>query len=83
MYGFILFKNSKGTTKLNLQLNKSLDSLADLTEEQVIIINYMAIKNNYNFTLSNELDLKSITIDEKSINIEYCKEVIKNERKSK
>lgn len=82
MYGFILFKNSKGTTKLNLQLNKSLDSLADLTEEQAIIINYMAIKNNYNFTLSNELDLKSITIDEKSINLEYCKEVIKNARKS-
>lgn len=82
MYGFILFKNSKGTTKLNLQLNKSLDSLADLTEEQVIIINYMAIKNNYNFTLSNELDLKAIVIDEKSINLEYCKEVIKNARKT-
>lgn len=82
MYGFILFKNSKGTTKLNLQLNKSLDSLADLTEEQVIIINYMIIKNNYNFTLSSELDLKTITIDEKSINLEYCKEVINNAKKS-
>ena len=89
MYDFILFKNSKGTTKLNLQLNESLDSLADLTKEQVIIINYMAIQNNYNFILSSELDLKAVTINEKSINLEYCKEVTsickrvdKNERKS-
>ena len=82
MYDFILFKNSRGTTKLNLQLNKSLDSLADLTEGHSIIINYMAIKNNYNFILSSKLDLNSITIDEKSINLEYCKEVIKNGRKS-
>ena len=83
MYDFILFKNARGTTKLNLQLNKSLDSLADLTTEQAIIIDYMSIKNNYNFTLSNELDLNAITIDEKSINIEYCKGIIENERKSK
>ena len=82
MYGFILFKNIRGTTKLNLQLSKGLDSLADLTDEQATIINYMTNKNNYNFTLSNELDLNAITIDEKSINLEYCKEVINNERKS-
>ena len=83
MYDYILFKNARGTTKLNLQLNKSLDSLAELTNEQAIIINYMSIKNNYNFVLSNELDLNAITIDEKSINIVYCKGVIENGRKSK
>lgn len=88
MYDFILFKNSKGTTKLNLQLNKSLDSLADLTGEQVIIINYMAIKNNYNFILSSEPNLNAVTINEKSIDFEYCKEVtsicrgLNNERKT-
>ena len=82
MYNFILFKNTRGTTKLNLQLHKSLESLADLTDEQATIINYMTNKNNYNFTLSSELDLNAITIDEKSINLEYCKEVIENERKS-
>lgn len=82
MYGFILFKNIRGTTKLNLQLSKGLDSLADLTDEQATIINYMTNKNNYNFTLSSELDLNAITIDEKSINLDYCKEVINNERKS-
>ncbi|MBO7431378.1 MAG: hypothetical protein J6U02_00580 [Elusimicrobia bacterium] len=82
MYGFILFKNVRGTTKLNLQLSKGLDSLADLTDEQATIINYMTNKNNYNFTLSSELDLNAITIDEKSINLTYCKEVIENGRKA-
>lgn len=75
MYNFILFKNVRGTTKLNLQLSKGLESLTDLTDEQAIIINYMANKNNYNFILSHELDLNVITIDEKSINLEYCEEV--------
>lgn len=82
MYGYILFKNARGTTKLNLQLSKGLDSLAHLTDEQAEIINYMTNKNNYNFVLSRELDLNAITLDEKSINIEYCKEVVNNERKS-
>lgn len=82
MYNFILFKNMRGTTKLNLQLSNNIDSLADLTDEQATIINYMTNKNNYNFTLSNKLDLNAITIDEKSINLEYCKDVINNERKS-
>ena len=78
MYNFILFKNVRGTTKLNLQLSKSLDTLADLTDEQATIINYITNKNNYNFTLSGELDLNAITLDEKSINLTYCKEVINN-----
>ena len=83
MYNFILFKNVRGTTKLNLQLSNGLDTLADLTDEQATIINYITNKNNYNFTLSSELDLNAITIDEKSINIVYCKDVINNDRKSK
>lgn len=78
MYKFILFKNVRGTTKLNLQLSKGLESLADLTDEQATIINYMTNKNNYNFALSIESDLNAITVDEKSINLEYCKEVINN-----
>lgn len=81
MYNFILFKNVRGTTKLNLQLSKGLDSLADLTDEQATIINYMTNKNNYNFILSSELDLNAITIDEKSINLEYCNEFINKLKK--
>ena len=76
MYNFILFKNVRGTTKLNLQLFKGLDTLADLTDEQATIIKYITNKNNYNFTLSSELDLNAITLDEKSINLTYCKEFI-------
>ena len=71
----------RGTTKLNLQLSKGLDSLADLTDEQATIISYMTNKNNYNFTLANELDLNAIIIDEKSINLEYCNEVINKLKK--
>ena len=82
MYKFILFKNVRGSTKLNLQLSNGLDSLAGMTDEQAIIINYMTNKNNYNFALSIELDSNAITIDEKSINIKYCEEVINSERKT-
>ena len=71
MYGYILFKNIRGTTKLNLQLSKPLDSLADLSDSQATIIQYITCKNGYNFTLSNDLDTVAITLDEKSINIDY------------
>ena len=71
MYGYILFKNIRGSTKLNLQLSKPLDSLADLSDSQANIIQYITNKNHYNFTLSNELDTVAITLDENSINIDY------------
>lgn len=71
MFSYILFKNVRGTTKLNLQLTKPLNSLADLSDSQATIIQYITNKNNYNFTLSNELDTVAITLDEKSINIDY------------
>lgn len=78
MYGYILFKNIRGTTKLNLQLSKPLDSLADLTDSQATIIQYITNKNNYNFTLSNKLDTVAITLDEKSINIDYVFNQVNN-----
>lgn len=71
MYGYILFKNVRGTTKLNLQLSKPLDSFADITDSQATIIQYFTTKNNYNFTLSSELDTVAMTLDEKSINLDY------------
>lgn len=71
MYCYILFKNVRGTTKLNLQLTRPLNSLADLSDSQATIIQYITNKNNYNFILSNELDTIAMTLDEKSINIDY------------
>ena len=71
MYGYILFKNIRGSTKLNLQLSKPLNSLAELSDSQANIIQYITNKNHYNFTLSNELDTVAITLDENAINIDY------------
>ena len=76
MYNYILFKNARGTTKLNLELTKPLKSLADLTDKQALIINYVTKINNYNFTLANELDTSAITLDEMSINIDYIFSVV-------
>lgn len=78
MYKYILFKNIRGTTKLNLQLSKPLDSLADLSDSQATIIQYITNKNNYNFTLSSELDTVAITLDEKSINLDYIFSQVNN-----
>lgn len=71
MYGYILFKNIRGSTKLNLQLSKPLNGLADITDSQATIIQYITNKNHYNFTLSNEIDTVAMTLDEKAINIDY------------
>ena len=71
MYGYILFKNTRGTTKLNLQLKKPLDSLADLLGCQAAIIQYITTKNNYSFTLSDKSDTAAITLDEKALNLDY------------
>lgn len=76
MYKYILFKNARGTTKLNLQLTKPLNSLADLTGRQATIISYVTKINNYNFTLASELDINAITLDEMSINIDYISSVV-------
>lgn len=77
MYSYILFKNIRGTTKLNLQLSKPLNGLSDLSVGQATIIQYITNKNHYNFILSNELDTVAITLDEKSINIDYVFQVNK------
>lgn len=72
MYNYILFKNTRGTTKLNLKLTKPLDGLADISVGQATIIQYITNKNHYNFILSNDLDAVAITLDEKIINIDYA-----------
>ena len=78
MYDYILFKNIRGTTKLNLQLSKPLNSLADISDSQATIIQYITSKNNYNFTLSEEVDTIAMTLDEKSINIDYVFSQVNN-----
>lgn len=71
MYTVLLFKNTRGTTKLNVVLEKSIDSLAELSDNQANIIYYLTETNDYNFTLSNELDTTSATLNETSFNSEF------------
>lgn len=76
MYKYILFKNKRGTTKLNLQLSEGLNSLAEISINLAMIIQYIAKKNDFNFTLSEELDTIAMTLDEKSINLSYISDNI-------
>ena len=71
MYKYIAFKNVRGTTKLNVLLEKPLDTLADLTDKQANIIHYVTTLNNYNFTLASDADTSAITLDDKSFNGDF------------
>ena len=71
MYSYILFKNIRGTTKLNLKLSKPLDSLVDLSDSQANIIYYMTQTNDFNFTLSKEPDRTSLTLNEMCFNFAF------------
>lgn len=76
MLKYILFKNVRGTTKLNLQLSTPLNSLADLTDRQANIINYIMKFNNYNFTLASDADTNAITLEENVFNDDYIFSVV-------
>ena len=77
MYNVILFKNARGTTKLNIVLEKNIDSLADISINVVYVINYLAREGGYNFTLSNTIDTSSLTLNEACFNNEYLEEYYK------
>ena len=76
MYKYILFKNKRGTTKLNLQLSEGLNSLAEITNNLAMIIQYIAKKNDFNFTVSEKPDTIAMTLDEKVINLSYISDNI-------
>ena len=76
MYKYILFKNKRGTTKLNLELSNSLNSLAEISINLAMIIQYIAKKNDFNFTVSEEPDTIAMILDEKVINLSYISDNI-------
>ena len=78
MYSYILFKNIRGTTKLNLKLSKPLDSLVDLSDSQANIIYYMTQTNDFNFTLSKEPDRTSLTLNEMCFNFAFLSDYFKS-----
>lgn len=76
MYKYVLFKNKRGTTKLNLQLLEGLNSLAEVTINLAMIIEYISKKNDFNFILSEKPDTIAMTLDENVINLSYISDNI-------
>ena len=68
---YILFKNVRGATKLNLHLSKAINGFYEISDELATIIQYITTKNNYNWTLSNEPYESALTLDEKALNLDY------------
>ena len=68
---YILFKNVRGATKLNLHLSRTINSFAEISDEVATLIQYITTKNNYNWILSNEPYESALTLDEKALNLDY------------
>ena len=68
---YILFKNVRGATKLNLHLSRTINSFAEISDELATLIQYITTKNNYNWILSNEPYESALTLDEKALNLDY------------
>lgn len=68
---YILFKNVRGATKLNLHLSKEINSFAEISDELATLIQYITTKNNYNWILSSEPYESALTLDEKALNLDY------------
>ena len=68
---YILFKNVRGATKLNLHLSKEINSFAEISDELATLIQYITTNNNYNWTLSSEPYESALTLEEKALNLDY------------
>ena len=75
---YLLFKNVRGATKLNLHLSKTVNSFAEISDELATIIQYITTKNNYNWTLSSEPYESALTLDERALNIDYIYNQVNN-----
>ena len=75
---YILFKNVRGATKLNLHLSKTINSFAEITDEIATLIQYITTKNNYNWVLSSEPYDSALTLDERALNLDYIYNQVNN-----
>ena len=75
---YILFKNVRGATKLNLHLSKEINSFAEISDELATLIQYITTKNNYNWILSSEPYESAITLDVKALNLDYIYNQVNN-----
>ena len=75
---YILFKNVRGATKLNLHLSRTINSFAEISDELATLIQYITTKNNYNWILSNEPYESALTLDERVFNLDYIYNQVNN-----
>lgn len=75
---YILFKNVRGATKLNLHLSKAINSFSEISDELATLIQYITTKNNYNWILSSEPYETALTLDEKAFNLDYIYNQVNN-----
>ena len=68
---YILFKNVRGATKLNLHLSRTINSFAEISDEIATLIQYITTKNNYNWVLSSEPYESALTLEERAFNLDY------------
>ena len=75
---YILFKNVRGATKLNLHLSRTINSFAEISDELAMLIQYITTKNNYNWILSNEPYESALTLEERVFNLDYIYNQVNN-----
>ena len=75
---YILFKNVRGATKLNLHLSKEINGFSEISDELATLIQYITTENNYNWTLSNEPYDSALTLDVKAFNLDYIYNQVNN-----
>ena len=75
---YILFKNVRGATKLNLHLSKAINSFAEISDELATIVQYITTENNYNWTLSSQPYESALTLDVKALNLDYIYNQVNN-----
>ena len=75
---YILFKNVRGATKLNLHLSRTINSFAEISDEIATLIQYITTKNNYNWILSSEPYESALTLEERAFNLDYIYNQVNN-----
>ena len=75
---YILFKNVRGATKLNLHLGNSITGFNEISDELATIIQYITTKNNYNWTLSSQPYECALTLDIRAFNLDYIYNQVNN-----
>lgn len=78
MCEYILFKNVRGATKLNLHLIQGINGFAEISDELATIIQYITTENNYNWTLSSKPYESALTLDERALNLDYIYNQVNN-----